>query len=117
MSAATAIAEAVKSCFHCGLTVPPGPSYTVLIDGVARPMCCPGCRAVATAIIDQGLDDYYRHREGHGANPETLGADSAEESRSFDDEEIQRGFVRCDPEASSGRCCRSRGSVVRRARG
>jgi Cu2+-exporting ATPase len=98
MSAATAIASAVEPCFHCGLAVPPGSSYSVVIDGVDRPMCCPGCRAVATAIIDQGLDDYYRHREGHGVNPEALSPSSAEESRSFDDEEIQRAFVRCDPE-------------------
>jgi Cu2+-exporting ATPase len=98
MSAAPAIAGAVEPCFHCGLAVPPGLSYSVLIDGVDRPMCCPGCRAVATAIIDQGLDDYYRHREGHGVNPEALSPSSVEESRSFDDDEIQRDFVRCDPE-------------------
>jgi len=96
MSAATAIAGTVESCFHCGLAVPPGLSYSVAIDGVDRPMCCPGCRAVALAIIDQGLDDYYRHREGHGINPEALSPDSAEESRSFDDEEIQRSFTHSD---------------------
>jgi len=98
MSAATAIAGAVEPCFHCGLAVPPGLSYSVVIDGIDRPMCCPGCRAVATAIIDQGLDDYYRHREGHAFNPEVLHPSSFEESQSFDDEEIQRGFTRCDAE-------------------
>jgi len=98
MSVATAIAGAVEPCFHCGLAVPPGLSCSVVIDGVDRPMCCPGCQAVATAIVDQGLDDYYRHREGHGVNPESLGPNSAEESRSFDDEEIQRSFARSDSE-------------------
>ncbi|MBW2494340.1 MAG: heavy metal translocating P-type ATPase [Deltaproteobacteria bacterium] len=98
MSAATAPAGAVEACFHCGLAVPAGSSYSVVVDGVERPMCCPGCRAVAMAIIDQGLDDYYRHREGHGVNPEAFSPISAEESRSFDDEEIQRGFTRCDPD-------------------
>jgi Cu2+-exporting ATPase len=98
MSSATAIAGAVEACFHCGLAVPPGSAHSVTIDGVERSMCCPGCQAVATAIIDQGLDDYYRHREGPGVNPEALSPSSAEESRSFDDEEIQRGFARCDPD-------------------
>jgi len=96
MTAATAIASAVEPCFHCGLAVQPGLPYSVVIGGVDRPMCCPGCRAVAMAIIDQGLDDYYRHREGHGVNPETLSQGSVEESRSFDEEEIQRDFVRRD---------------------
>ena len=96
MSAATAIAGAVEPCFHCGLAVPPGASHAVVIDGIDRPMCCPGCRAVATAIIDQGLDDYYRHREGHGVNPAALTPNSEEDSRSYDDDEIQLSFVRCD---------------------
>ena len=53
---------AAQSCYHCGLPVPRGASYDVEIDGVSRPMCCPGCRAVAQAIVDGGLQDYYRHR-------------------------------------------------------
>ena len=63
MTAATSIASALESCFHCGLAVEPGRDYSVVIDGVGRPMCCPGCRAVATAIIDQGLgEDFFSQR-------------------------------------------------------
>ncbi len=51
-------------CYHCGLPLPPGASYPVEIDGEQRPMCCPGCQAVARAIVDGGLTDFYRHRQG-----------------------------------------------------
>jgi Cu2+-exporting ATPase len=100
VTAATAIATAVESCFHCGLAVPADSDHSVVIDGVVRPMCCPGCRAVATAIIDQGLGDYYRHREGPGINPEALRLEPLEEMQSFDDEEIQRSFARCDEDGT-----------------
>jgi len=98
MSAAEAIASAPEPCFHCGLAVRGDRPYAVVIDGLERPMCCPGCRAVATAIIDQGLGDYYRHRAGQAVNPEQLVLDPAEELTAFDDEEIEREFARRDPD-------------------
>ncbi len=100
MSAAAAIASAPEPCFHCGLALQAGRSYPVVIDGVERPMCCPGCRAVATAILDQGLGDYYRHRASRAVNPEQLVPDPAEQLQSFDDEEIEREFARRDPDGS-----------------
>ncbi len=51
------------SCFHCGLPVPAGSHWNVRIDDVEQPMCCPGCEAVARAIVDNGLTDYYRNRQ------------------------------------------------------
>ncbi len=62
MSAVIAGAEA-EGCFHCGLPVPDGSAWRVAIDGAERAMCCPGCEAVARAIVDNGLDDYYRNRQ------------------------------------------------------
>ena len=52
-----------QACFHCGLPVPAGGAWSVAIEGVPQPMCCPGCEAVAQAIVDNGLDDYYRTRQ------------------------------------------------------
>jgi len=57
-------------CFHCGLPVPANANWLVHIDNVARPMCCPGCAAVAEAIVDNGLGDYYQTRS---AFPATAG--------------------------------------------
>ncbi len=49
-------------CFHCGLPVPHGEERHVLISGIAQPMCCPGCEAVAQAIVDLGQQEYYTTR-------------------------------------------------------
>ena len=51
------------ACFHCGLPVPRAGAWTVCLDGVPQPMCCPGCEAVAQAIVDAGFTDYYRTRD------------------------------------------------------
>jgi len=59
---------APAACFHCGLPTPAGSGWSVLLDGAAQPMCCPGCAAVAQAIVDAGLADYYRTRSEYGAN-------------------------------------------------
>ena len=50
-------------CFHCGLPVPAGSQWAVRIDDADQPMCCPGCEAVAHAIVDTGLTNYYRSRQ------------------------------------------------------
>ena len=64
---------APRECFHCGLPVAPGTSWEVAIDAVARPMCCPGCAAVAQGIVDAGCSSYYLARTEFGAR----GADIA----------------------------------------
>ncbi len=52
-----------QTCFHCGLPVPAGSAWSVVIETVTQPMCCPGCEAVAQAIVDNDLTDYYRTRQ------------------------------------------------------
>jgi len=54
-------------CFHCGLPLPADAGWKVEIDGMGRAMCCPGCAAVAQAIVDHGITDYYRDRSGYAA--------------------------------------------------
>lgn len=84
-------------CYHCGLPVPEGGGWSVTIDGAARPMCCPGCQAVAQAIVAAGLDEFYRHRselpDGPGGPvvPEFL-----DDLAVFDSPAIQRSFVRAE---------------------
>ena len=43
--------------------MPPSGTFTVLLDGIARPMCCRGCEAAARLILSQGLGRYYEFRE------------------------------------------------------
>jgi len=56
------------ACFHCGLPVPAGAHWNVVIDDVPRAMCCPGCEAVAQTIVDIGQSSYYRERDAYAAN-------------------------------------------------
>ncbi len=62
--------SAPDRCFHCDLPLPPDARWPVTIDGVTRPMCCPGCQAVARAIVNGGLDDFYRYRTEPATRPD-----------------------------------------------
>lgn len=55
-------ADGDQPCYHCGEPVPAGSQWTALVDGVERPMCCPGCQAVARLIASSGLTPFYRLR-------------------------------------------------------
>jgi Cu2+-exporting ATPase len=85
-----------ETCFHCGLPVPIGSDYRLSIEGVQRAMCCPGCRAVAQAIVDAGLADYYRHRTSPALTAQELVPAVLEELALYDRDELQRQFVQVD---------------------
>ncbi|MGI9232681.1 MAG: heavy metal translocating P-type ATPase metal-binding domain-containing protein, partial [Woeseiaceae bacterium] len=51
------------TCFHCALPVPTDCNITVEIEGESRPVCCPGCKAVAELICDSGMSRYYTMRD------------------------------------------------------
>lgn len=97
MQAETAIVgdhnQSTATCFHCGLPVPAATDLTVEFDGTARPLCCHGCLAVASTILDYGLGDYYRHRT---ATAETADGDGLIPSQlqAYDNPRLQQRFVR-----------------------
>jgi Cu2+-exporting ATPase len=62
-----------QACYHCGLPVPSASNYPVVIQGKAQPMCCPGCQAVAMAIVDGGLENFYQFRTASNDRPEVTG--------------------------------------------
>jgi len=87
------------ACFHCGLPVPPNTDYSVVIDGESQPMCCPGCEAVAQAIVNAGLEDFYRHRtEQPSARPDDLIPEQLRRFELYDRPELQKSFVRTSAE-------------------
>jgi Cu2+-exporting ATPase len=51
------------ACFHCALAVDRIDEFQVEIDGDLKPVCCPGCKAVAELIRDTGMSSYYAMRE------------------------------------------------------
>lgn len=55
------------TCFHCGLPVQQGTHWKAEIEGQMRPMCCPGCQAVAESIVASGFADYYSTRLEYAA--------------------------------------------------
>ena len=80
-------------CYHCGLPVPDGSPYHAQVLGEARAMCCPGCQAVAEAIVAGGLEGYYRHRSETAANPEALPKALTDELALYDRKDVQQGLV------------------------
>jgi Cu2+-exporting ATPase len=90
----TAVAADTPACYHCGLPVPPGLDLRVEINGHDRPMCCYGCQAVASAIIEAGHADFYRHRTAPSPTGEEPVPEFLQQSRVYDHPEIQKTFVR-----------------------
>jgi len=88
------------SCFHCGLPVPAGSTWSVKIAGEDRAMCCPGCEAVAKTIVDNGLSDYYVTRESYSPTGDQESLVPAE-LRLYDAPEILEQFAEKDTQDDS----------------
>ena len=99
-SFAAAAPDTVETrCFHCALPVTEPKRYRVKVAGEWQPVCCPGCEAVASAILGYGLQGYYEQRTAAAATAESGG--EKEDFRIYDDPEVQRGFVHAE---DSGEC-------------
>ena len=82
------------NCYHCGLPVPEGLALAVRVDDQPRAMCCPGCQAVAQAIVDNGLADYYRHRDALPDSPREALPGVLPGLELYDPAAFQQSFVR-----------------------
>ena len=85
-----------EECFHCGQPVPKGADYRVEIDGESRPMCCPGCQAVAKSIVEAGLTEFYRYRTAPARTPAEQVPDFLRRAEVFDQPALQQTFVKVD---------------------
>ena len=85
-----------QDCFHCSLPVPKNSSYSVEINGKEQPMCCPGCEAVAQAIVDGGLTSFYEHRTEASPTARAALPDVLDQLTLYDKPELQRTFVSTD---------------------
>jgi len=84
------------NCYHCDLPVLPSTDYKVHIKGEDRPMCCPGCQAVAQAIVDNGLENFYQFRTEKSRNPQQALDDVLESLPLYDRPELQKDFVKSE---------------------
>jgi Cu2+-exporting ATPase len=80
-------------CYHCGLPVPPGSRFQAHVLGQSRELCCPGCQAVAEAIVAGGLEPYYQHRSENANNPHSLPQALPDELALYDRSDVQQPFV------------------------
>ena len=64
--------------------------------GEQREFCCHGCEAVCKAIVNGGLEDYYRHRSEHSAADRQTVPDILQHLDIYDRPDIQHSFVRGD---------------------
>jgi Cu2+-exporting ATPase len=62
----------------------------VRVDAIEQPMCCPGCQAVAQAIVDSGLTTYYSSRQ---QLPEGVAAPLPEALSLYDSSELAAQFT------------------------
>lgn len=83
-----------RACYHCGLAVPHGINFSVEIEGIQQPMCCRGCHAVASAIVANGLDDYYRFRSDNPATARESVPEFLRQTTIYDNPALQKSFVR-----------------------
>ncbi|WP_299236998.1 heavy metal translocating P-type ATPase [uncultured Halomonas sp.] len=88
------------TCYHCGNPVPTGATWSITLDDIRHPLCCPGCEAVAHAIVDGGLASYYRFRTELPERPDERGTVDADTWTVFDDPGLQQQFVHPEQDGS-----------------
>ena len=81
-----------SACFHCALPVDRDDEFQVEIDGSLKPVCCPGCKAVAELIRDTGMSSYYAMREAPQPGVGRPAEDSTE-WQVFDREDMVDAFA------------------------
>ena len=82
-------------CYHCGLPIasPDNGKFTTVILGQQRDMCCPGCLAVAEAIVNNGLEDYYQFRTEPAQKSDDGILETLDKLKVYDDPSLQEEFV------------------------
>ena len=83
-----------EPCYHCGLPIPDGIKLDVQINDQPRAMCCEGCRAVAEAIVANGLEAYYLNRDAMPESPREARPEILDSLALYDQAEFQKTFVR-----------------------
>lgn len=86
------IREPENNCFHCGLPVKTK-EYTVTLLSKPRALCCAGCKAVAEAIVDSGMESYYSFREENAATAKEIVPEFLKSLQAYDNPLIQKQFV------------------------
>ena len=84
------------ACYHCGESLQTGRQFDVVLGGITRSMCCPGCSAVAQLIEAGGLASFYQHRTAYNERPKDTLEDTEQHYSVFDDVELAAMFTTID---------------------
>jgi len=87
-----------QQCYHCGLPVPEHSEWSVIIQAQPRPMCCPGCQAVAQAIVEAGLQEFYTYRTTQAPTGQLLIPEFLQQTQVYDNPAVQKRLVRLEGE-------------------
>jgi len=87
-------------CFHCGLYVAQEHKYHTDVLGKQQTFCCPGCAAVADAIVKNGLEDYYHYRSEFAEKASENEDELLQRLKVFDDDSILQEFVESHDDTS-----------------
>lgn len=88
----------MTQCFHCGQPVPPTLHLTTSIEGQDQPMCCYGCQAVSQAIVEAGLQDFYRYRDALSPTAKVMVPAQLQQWQVYDHPQIRQQFVQPETE-------------------
>jgi len=70
----------------------------VIIQAQPRPMCCPGCQAVAQAIVGAGLQEFYTYRTTQAPTGQLLIPELLQQTQVYDNPAVQKRLVRLEGE-------------------
>lgn len=79
------------NCYHCGEAVPTDTSIFAELKGIAQPMCCVGCKAVAEFIQSSGLTAFYNFRDTPNSDLNLTPTDT--NWQHYDSAELQNRYV------------------------
>ncbi|QJR82945.1 cadmium-translocating P-type ATPase [Alteromonas pelagimontana] len=82
-----------NQCYHCGLANDASQHFEAVVLGETRQFCCPGCQAVAQAIVDNGLEDYYQFRTEPATQNDYALESRLSQLKVFDEPALQEEFV------------------------
>ena len=88
------------NCFHCGLHIARQINYHTNVLGKRQAFCCPGCCAVADAIVSNGLEDYYHYRSEFAEKASENEDSLLQKLKVFDNDQILQEFVESDDDTS-----------------
>lgn len=83
-----------KHCYHCGLPIAENLTITTPVLGETREFCCHGCQLACKTIVENGFEEFYRHRDSEGGLNAQVLPDILKNLSLYDRPEVQQAFVR-----------------------